>query len=120
MRDNVPCSELPRATLRNRGHQQPTRPTHTHTHTYILSLSLSLSLSPSSPFNRVALFAAQITRESLDGRGPAPLWVTRRRGTAATAPYLGIRRLVRPSVPERVFPSSLRLRFLFFSSLSAA
>lgn len=62
MRDNVPCSELPRATLRNRGHRQPAR--------NILSLSL---FSLPGPFNRVALFAAQITRESLDGRGPGGL-----------------------------------------------
>lgn len=36
--------------------------------------TFSLSLfSLLGPFNRVALFAAQITRESLDGRGPGGL-----------------------------------------------
>lgn len=38
--------------------------------TFCLSLSL---FSLPGPFNRVALFAAQITRESLDARGPGGL-----------------------------------------------
>lgn len=70
-----------------------------------------------SPFNRVALFTAQITRESLDGQGESGTAAgEERRGihTAATAPYLGIRRLVRPS--ERVFPSSPPLSFSLRSS----